>query len=211
VPCHRINKLGTRVHHRDRSAAAAIFSNRTYFLDNLRTSFQGLVDDIMLQYSFHELIFCFLIVAVYLALPSRYCVLHCCLRSSLFLVLWYLHLSAFNLFLIIVSSSVHQGTDLFDSVFFEAKFVLNDLLHANFKTSWNSSINFSMSVSSDTRVHSGLSKSSVPPSSFILQSFVSANRSRFPGISLCCPFSLYTSHLGGQIQSCDLCLDLWHI
>jgi hypothetical protein len=29
-------KLGTHAHHRDRSAAAAIFANGTYFLDNLR-------------------------------------------------------------------------------------------------------------------------------------------------------------------------------
>ena len=37
VPCHRINKRGTHAHHRDRSAAAAIFANGTYFLDNPRT------------------------------------------------------------------------------------------------------------------------------------------------------------------------------
>ena len=121
---------------------------------NLYTSSQGLVDDVMLQYSFHELIFSFLIVAAYLTLPYRYCVLRFCLRASLFLVLWYLRLSAFNFFLIIVSSSVHQVTNLFDTVFFEARCVPNDLLHADFKTSWNSSIKFSMSVSSDTRVHS---------------------------------------------------------
>jgi hypothetical protein len=36
VPCHRINKLGTRDYHRDRNAAAAIFANETYFLDNPR-------------------------------------------------------------------------------------------------------------------------------------------------------------------------------
>jgi hypothetical protein len=36
VPCHRINKLGTHAYHRDRSAAAAIFANGTYFLDNPR-------------------------------------------------------------------------------------------------------------------------------------------------------------------------------
>jgi hypothetical protein len=36
VPCHRINKLGTHAHHRDRSAAAAIFAKGTYFLDNPR-------------------------------------------------------------------------------------------------------------------------------------------------------------------------------
>ena len=29
-------KLGTHAHHRDRSAAAAIFANGTYFLDTLR-------------------------------------------------------------------------------------------------------------------------------------------------------------------------------
>jgi len=34
VPCHRINKLGTHVHHRDRNTAEAIFANGTYFLDN---------------------------------------------------------------------------------------------------------------------------------------------------------------------------------
>ena len=33
---HKINKLGMHVHHRDRSAAAAIFANGTYFPDNLR-------------------------------------------------------------------------------------------------------------------------------------------------------------------------------
>ena len=37
MPSHRINKLGTHAHHRDRSAAAAIFANGTYFLDTLRT------------------------------------------------------------------------------------------------------------------------------------------------------------------------------
>jgi len=39
VPCHRINKLGTHAHHCDRSAAEAIFANRTYFLDNPRNYF----------------------------------------------------------------------------------------------------------------------------------------------------------------------------
>jgi len=34
MPCHRINKLGTRVHHHDRSTAVAIFANGTYFLVN---------------------------------------------------------------------------------------------------------------------------------------------------------------------------------
>ena len=33
MPCHRINELGTHLHHRDRSAAVAIFTNRTHFLD----------------------------------------------------------------------------------------------------------------------------------------------------------------------------------
>ena len=42
VPRHRINKLGTNAHHRDRSAAAAIFANGTYFLDNRRNSAQPL-------------------------------------------------------------------------------------------------------------------------------------------------------------------------
>jgi len=37
VPCHRINKLGTRAHHPDRSAAAATFANGIYFLYNPRT------------------------------------------------------------------------------------------------------------------------------------------------------------------------------
>lgn len=34
MPRHRINKLGTRACHRDRSTAAAMFANGTYFLDN---------------------------------------------------------------------------------------------------------------------------------------------------------------------------------
>jgi hypothetical protein len=34
VHCHRINKLGMHVNHRDCSAAAAIFANGTYYLDN---------------------------------------------------------------------------------------------------------------------------------------------------------------------------------
>jgi hypothetical protein len=34
MPCHRINKHGTHEHHRDHSAAVAIFANGTYFLDN---------------------------------------------------------------------------------------------------------------------------------------------------------------------------------
>ena len=42
VPCHRINKLGTHAHHRDRSAAAEVFANGTYFLDNPRTLFNPL-------------------------------------------------------------------------------------------------------------------------------------------------------------------------
>ena len=33
----RINKLGVHAHRRDHSAAAAIFANGTYFLDNPRT------------------------------------------------------------------------------------------------------------------------------------------------------------------------------
>ena len=37
MPCHRINKLGTYAHHRDRSAAETILVNGTYFLDNPRT------------------------------------------------------------------------------------------------------------------------------------------------------------------------------
>jgi len=56
---------------------------------NLYTSFQGLVDDVMLQYSHHELIFPFLIVPAYIVLPSKCCVLRCFLSSSLFPVLWY--------------------------------------------------------------------------------------------------------------------------
>ena len=34
VPWQRIKKLGTHAHHRDHSAAAAIFANGTYFLDS---------------------------------------------------------------------------------------------------------------------------------------------------------------------------------
>ena len=34
VTCRRINKLSNDTHHCDHSAAEAIFTNRTYFLDN---------------------------------------------------------------------------------------------------------------------------------------------------------------------------------
>jgi hypothetical protein len=33
VPCQMTNKLSTNVHHRDRRAAATVFTNGTYFLD----------------------------------------------------------------------------------------------------------------------------------------------------------------------------------
>jgi ethanolamine utilization cobalamin adenosyltransferase len=33
MPPQKINKLCTHVHHRDRSAAATIFANGTYFVD----------------------------------------------------------------------------------------------------------------------------------------------------------------------------------
>jgi len=85
--------------------------------------------DVMLQYSFHEVIFSFLIVTAYIAFPSQYCDLRS-RRSSLCLVLLYLRLSAFIRFRIIVSSSVHQGTALCEFAFFEARCVLNDSLDA---------------------------------------------------------------------------------
>jgi len=53
---------------------------------SLYTSFHGLADDVMLQYSFHEEILSFLIVAVYLAFPFKYSDLRCSRRSKLFLV-----------------------------------------------------------------------------------------------------------------------------
>jgi len=88
----------------------------------------------MLQYSFHGAIF-FLIVAAYLVFPSKDCDPPCSLSSSLFLVLWYLRHNAFKLFRIIVSSPVHHGTALIGVAYFEARSVLNDLLHVNSTTS----------------------------------------------------------------------------
>ena len=78
--------------------------------------------------------FSFLIVAAYLAFPSKYCDLPCSRSSSLSLVLWYLRLGTFNLFRIIVSSTVHQGTALIDTAYDEVRCVSNDLLHANSTT-----------------------------------------------------------------------------
>jgi hypothetical protein len=44
VPSKRTNKLCTHAHHSDRSAAAAIFANGTYFVDTPRIIYK-FVDD----------------------------------------------------------------------------------------------------------------------------------------------------------------------
>ena len=98
-------------------------------------------------------------------------VLRCSLRPSFFHFLWYL-LRAFVLFLIKVSSSVHQGTDLLVIVFFVVR-CLKDLSQAAFSTSWNSSINFSMSVPSLALLLSVTSRSTDPPSVFVVLSLSS--------------------------------------
>jgi len=102
---------------------------------NLYTWFQGLANVVMLLYSFHALIFSFLMVAAYRAFPSKFGVLRCSLSSSLFPVLWYLRLKSLVLFLIIINSSVHQGIGLCAFDFFWARFVLNVLLHTILKIS----------------------------------------------------------------------------
>jgi hypothetical protein len=128
-------------------------------------------------------------VTAYFALPSRYCVLRCCIRFSLFVAIWYLPLSAFNLSLIIVSFSVQQGTDYFDVALFDARGVLNVLLHANLKISRNFSINVSMSVSKYTRVNSFYPSLLSLLYLFILKIFFCANRCRFSWNFSMLPFS----------------------
>jgi len=56
-------------------------------VNNLYTSFNGLAAVVILQYSFYDLRFSLLMVAVYSALPSRFCNLRLSLSASLFLVL----------------------------------------------------------------------------------------------------------------------------
>ena len=72
--------------------------------------------------------------------------------SSLFLVLWCLHLRGFILVLITVLCPPWNWS--IAVVFFEVCCVWNVLLHAVFRTSWNSSMCFSMSVS-DVRIRLG--------------------------------------------------------
>jgi len=119
-------------------------------------------------------------------------VLRCSLKPSWFLGLWYLLLRAYVFFLITVSSSVHQGTDLLVIVFFLVRCFLNDMEQFAFRTSWKFSINFSMSVSSLALLLRVTSRSTDSSSVFVGLSLSSSNLSRFPWNLSCLPFSLYT-------------------
>jgi hypothetical protein len=89
----------------------------------------------MLQYSFQDLIFSFLVVAAYVALPSVYCALRFYLCLSLFLVLWYSLRLAFVLFSAL--STLESTRELFVSCYvLFAPYVGNDLLQASFRTNW---------------------------------------------------------------------------
>jgi hypothetical protein len=76
---------------------------------------------------------------------------------------------AFIFFLIIVSSVVHQGTDLFSIVFFDSFHTLKDFLLAAVRESLYFSTAFSMSFSDVTSVYSVLSRF---PVSLILKLFL---------------------------------------
>ena len=54
MPCHRINKLVTHAHHRDRSAAVGIFSNGISILDNPRVCVCVCVCVCIYIYDFYE-------------------------------------------------------------------------------------------------------------------------------------------------------------
>jgi len=154
------------------------------------------------------LIFSFLTVSKYLAFPSKYCVLRCYLSSSLFLVLWYLRLSTFTLFRIIVSSTLHQRTDLFDIALFEARRVLKDFVACRFHGVKFFNYLFSVHSVGHMCTVFYLSLLSLFPFLPCRASFLPIEVG-FLGISVYYPFALYTSLLGSRVQSCCLCLGLW--
>jgi len=82
----------------------------------------------MLECSLHDVIFSFLIVAVYLVLTSNYCAFRCSRSSSMSLVFWYMRRIAFTLFRRVLSSSDHQETDLSVDAVFVDREILKELL-----------------------------------------------------------------------------------
>jgi hypothetical protein len=89
-------------------------------------------------------------------------------------------------------------------VFFVVRCFLTDLSQAAFRTSWNSSINFWMSVSSLALLLSVPSRSTDPPYVFVVLSLSSCNLSRFPwNLSMSFPFTIY-------LTPCLSCLLLPH-
>ena len=108
------------------------------------TAFHGFVEVVMLQYYFQDFIL-FVLIRVWYLVFLQSCILYfslsCCfcpLVSS----------SEDTLFLAIVSSSVHLGTDFFLSALSEACFFGNELLQAFVNAFWNFSMLPFMLVSS---------------------------------------------------------------
>src|SRR5215469_10626632 len=73
---------------------------------------QGLVTEVRLQNSFHDLLFSCLMAAAYSALEARYSSFLCTLNSMLSFVRWYLRRFAFTSFLCVVSPEDHHGIGL---------------------------------------------------------------------------------------------------
>jgi len=101
---------------------------------SLYTSFQGLSAGVKLQNASKKLNFSFFVVDAYWALPSKYSVSRSYLKISLFIVLWYFLLKAFNLLPVIVSSSAQLGISLYVVFFLDASCDIKDSLHAVVKS-----------------------------------------------------------------------------
>jgi hypothetical protein len=141
-----------------------ILFNSTFWVHSMHQSaknLEGFDAMVTLQYCFHECIFVFLSVASYFLFSCRCCCFLVSLKLLSFLVHWYHRLTAFIFVLIIVSSFVHQGTDLFSVDFFNSFCTLKDFLLAAVIESWYFSTAFTMSVSDVSSAYSVLSRFSV--------------------------------------------------
>ena len=97
---------------------------------SLYTMFHGFDDIVALQYCSHDCIFAFLKVASYFPFSCKYWFFLVSLKLLSCKVRWYRLLMALIFFLIMVISSVYQGTDLNPIVFCSSCLSLNDFLLA---------------------------------------------------------------------------------
>ena len=172
------------------------------------TSFQGLLVGVNLQNAFQELKFSYLIVDAYLAYSSKYSTFRWVLSSSFIVVLWVLLLllKAFILLCMIVSSSVHQGTDLFVVALLGVSCVLKDPLHAAVRFSYNSSIVFSTSLPNVARLASVEPRSPCLPVCASYRILLLPVEPIWSGICLCCAFALCTLVPRCVELTCNRCL-----